>query len=134
MVGDRAMKQVLKSSCPLNCWDSCGFEVTVENGKVTKVEGDKDHPITQGKICGRGRMLETKTNSRERLTTPLKKVNGEFKAISWGQAVNEIAEKMLGIKEKYGSTAVLHSHDYANNGLLKNLDQRLQNQSESRPK
>lgn len=127
MVGDRAMKQVLKSSCPLNCWDSCGFEVTVENGKVTKVEGDKDHPITQGKICGRGRMLETKTNSRERLTTPLKKVNGEFKAISWGQAVNEIAEKMLGIKEKYGSTAVLHSHDYANNGLLKNLDQRFFN-------
>jgi anaerobic selenocysteine-containing dehydrogenase len=118
------MKQVFKSSCPLNCWDSCGLEVTVENGKVTKVEGDKDHPITKGKICGRGRMLETKTNSKERLTVPLKKVNGQFIELSWEQALNEIAEKMTEIKETYGSTAVLHSHDYANNGLLKNLDQR----------
>ncbi|OAS83129.1 MULTISPECIES: molybdopterin-dependent oxidoreductase [Metabacillus] len=118
------MKQVFKSSCPLNCWDSCGLEVTVENGKVTKVEGDKDHPITKGKICGRGRMLETKTNSKERLTTPLKKVNGQFIEIPWEQALNEVADKMSEIKEIYGSTAVLHSHDYANNGLLKNLDQR----------
>ncbi|MBU7594140.1 molybdopterin-dependent oxidoreductase [Metabacillus halosaccharovorans] len=121
------MKQVFKSSCPLNCWDSCGFEVTVENGKVVKVEGDKDHPITQGKICGRGRMLETKTNSNKRLTVPLRKVDGNFKEISWKQALDEIAEKMSDIKESYGPTAVLHSHDYANNGLLKNIDKRFFN-------
>ncbi|MFS8630043.1 MAG: hypothetical protein LOD92_02520, partial [Bacillales bacterium] len=35
-----------KSSCPLNCWDNCGFVVEVENGKVVKVDGDKEHPIT----------------------------------------------------------------------------------------
>lgn len=121
------MKQVVKSSCPLNCWDSCGFEVTVENGKVSSVEGDKDHPITQGKICGRGRMLETKTNSHERLTVPLKKVNGQFIEITWEQALDEISEKMTEIKQKYDTTAVLHSHDYANNGLLKNLDKRFFN-------
>ncbi len=121
------MKQVFKSSCPLNCWDSCGFEVTVENGKVIKVEGDKAHPITQGKICGRGRMLETKTNSNERLTVPLKKVNGRFEEISWQQALDEIAAKMSEIKEIYGPTAILHSHDYANNGLLKNIDKRFFN-------
>ncbi|WP_299089824.1 molybdopterin-dependent oxidoreductase [uncultured Metabacillus sp.] len=118
------MKQVFKSSCPLNCWDSCGFEVTVEDGKVTKVEGDKEHPITQGKICGRGRMLEAKTNSSERLTTPLKKVNGRFIEISWEQALDEVAGKMREIKKIHGPTAILHSHDYANNGLLINLDKR----------
>lgn len=121
------MKQVFKSSCPLNCWDSCGFEVTVENGKVIKVEGDKDHPITQGKICGRGRMLETKTNSKERVTVPLKKVNGHFEEISWKQALDEIAQKMRDIKKSHGPSAVLHSHDYANNGLLKNVDKRFFN-------
>ncbi|MGN7940916.1 molybdopterin-dependent oxidoreductase [Virgibacillus sp. 6R] len=118
------MKQVFKSSCPLNCWDSCGFDVTVENQKVIKVDGDKEHPITKGKICGRGRMLETKTNSPERLTVPLKKVNGVFQEISWEQALNEIAEKMDNIRNEFGPTAVLHSHDYSNNGLLKNLDKR----------
>ncbi|WP_226668632.1 molybdopterin-dependent oxidoreductase [Metabacillus litoralis] len=121
------MKQIVKSSCPLNCWDSCGFDVTVENGKVVKIDGDKDHPITQGKICGRGRMLETKTNSPERLTVPLKKINGQFTEITWAQALDEIADIMLELKKKYGSTSVLHSHDYANNGLLKNLDKRFFN-------
>jgi anaerobic selenocysteine-containing dehydrogenase len=117
----------VKSACPLNCWDSCGFQVTVENDKVIKVEGDPSHPITKGKICGRGRMLETRTNSPERILYPLKKVNGEFKQISWNQALDEIAFLLKEIKEEYGSTAVLHSHDYANNGILKNLDQRFFN-------
>jgi anaerobic selenocysteine-containing dehydrogenase len=117
----------VKSACPLNCWDSCGFQVTVENNKVIKVEGDPSHPITKGKICGRGRMLETRTNSPERILYPLKKVNGKFEQILWDQALDEIALELREIKEKYGSTAVLHSHDYANNGILKNLDQRFFN-------
>lgn len=121
------MAQIRQAACPLNCWDSCGFNVTVQNDRVTKVEGDPSHPITQGKICGRGRMLETRTNSSQRLLYPLKKINGKFEQISWGQALNEIAAKLKEIKEMYGSTAVLHSHDYANNGLLKNLDQRFFN-------
>jgi anaerobic selenocysteine-containing dehydrogenase len=121
------MATVVKAACPLNCWDSCGFNVTIDHGKVIKVEGDPDHPITKGKICGRGRMLETRTNSSQRLLHPLKKIDGQFQQISWEQALNEIADKLLEIKQKYGTTAVLHSHDYANNGILKNLDQRFFN-------
>ncbi|MCY8512659.1 molybdopterin-dependent oxidoreductase [Bacillus atrophaeus] len=121
------MSKVHQSACPLNCWDSCGFLVTVENEKVKKVDGDPHHPITEGKICGRGRMLESKTNAPERLRYPMKKQNGEFVRISWYQALDEIADRMQKIKETAGTTAVLHSHDYANNGLLKALDQRFFN-------
>lgn len=127
MFGGGVVASIVKSACPLNCWDSCGFQVTVENDKVIKVEGDPSHPITKGKICGRGRMLETRTNSPERILYPLKKVNGEFKQISWNQALDEIAYELKEIKEQYGSSAVLHSHDYANNGLLKSLDHRFFN-------
>lgn len=123
----RRLSTVYTSACPLNCWDSCGFKVTVEDGKVLKVDGDESHPITKGKICGRGRMLEKRTNSGERLHYPLKKIDGQFTRITWEQALMEIAEKMQETKEKHGSTAVLHSHDYANGGLLKNLDQRFFN-------
>jgi anaerobic selenocysteine-containing dehydrogenase len=118
---------IQQSACPLNCWDNCGFHVSVENGKIVKIEGDWAHPITKGKICARGRMLETRTNSPERLLYPLKKVNGEFEKISWEQALDELAFHMKKIKEEYGSTAVLHSHDYSNNGILKNVDQRFFN-------
>lgn len=121
------MATVHHSACPLNCWDSCGFLVTVEEGKVTKVEGNPEHPITQGKICGRGRMLENRTNSQERLLYPLKKAEDSFEQISWKQALDEIAEKLAFYKESYGTTSVLHSHDYANSGLLANLDGRFFN-------
>jgi anaerobic selenocysteine-containing dehydrogenase len=125
--GDEEMATVHHSACPLNCWDSCGFLVTVEDGKVTKVEGNPEHPITQGKICGRGRMLENRANSADRLLYPLKKVEGNFQQISWEQALDEIAEKLTHYKKSYGTTSVLHSHDYANSGLLSNLDSRFFN-------
>ncbi len=116
-----------KSACPLNCWDNCGFEIEIKNNKVIKIDGDKNHPITKGKICGRGRMLEARTNSDQRLLYPLKKMDGQFTQISWEQALDEISIKLLEIKNKYGSTSVLHSHDYSNSGLLKNIDKRFFN-------
>jgi anaerobic selenocysteine-containing dehydrogenase len=121
------MSEIVKSACSLNCWDNCGFEVTIDEGRVSKVEGDPAHPITKGKICGRGRMLEQRTNSKERLQFPLKKVNEKFDRITWEQALDEIAGKMQQLRQTYGSTSVLHSHDYANGGLLKNLDYRFFN-------
>jgi anaerobic selenocysteine-containing dehydrogenase len=126
-LGDEEVATVHHSACPLNCWDSCGFLVTVEDGKVTKVEGNPDHPITQGKICGRGRMLENRANSEDRLLHPLKKIDGSFQQISWEQALDEIAGKLAYYKENFGTTSVLHSHDYANGGLLTNLDSRFFN-------
>jgi anaerobic selenocysteine-containing dehydrogenase len=126
-VEKRLEELVQKSACPLNCWDVCGFNVTTAQGKVLKVEGDPDHPITQGKICGKGKMLAERANHKERVLFPLKKINGKFEQISWEQALDDIAQHMQHVKEEYGSTAVLHSHDYSNGGLLKNLDQRFFN-------
>lgn len=121
------MATIHHSACPLNCWDSCGFLVTVEDGKVLNVDGNPEHPITKGKICGRGRMLEKRTNSTERLLFPLKKGPTGFQQISWDQALDEIAEKLAYYKQTYGSLSILHSHDYANSGLLANLDSRFFN-------
>lgn len=121
------MERYSRSACPLNCWDTCGFTVEVSGDTVIKVDGNKDHPVTKGHICSRGRALEERTNSPMRITKPLKKIDGKFEEISWGQALDEIAGKLLFIKKTYGTTAVLHSHDYSNNGLLKNLDYRFFN-------
>lgn len=124
---DERLREKVKTSCSLNCWDNCGFEVTIENGTVVNIEGDRDHPITKGKICGRGRLLKERTYSKERILYPLKKVNGHFTEISWNEALNEIANKMTEIKESVGTLGVLHSHDYANGGMLKSLDHRFFN-------
>ncbi|WJQ10642.1 molybdopterin-dependent oxidoreductase [Geobacillus stearothermophilus] len=121
------METVHVTSCPLNCWDVCGLKVTVNGGKVVRIDGDEHHPITKGTICGRGRMLKERANAKERLLYPLKKANGRFIRVSWEEALDDIAGKLWDVKERLGSTAVLHSHDYANNGLLKNLDKRFFN-------
>lgn len=126
-IGQQMGQQVNKTACPLNCWDVCGFNVTTEHGKVVKVEGDPDHPITQGKICGKGIMLKERANHKDRVLFPMKKIEGCFERISWEQALDEIAGKMQQAKAEYGSTSILHSHDYSNGGLLKNLDQRFFN-------
>ncbi|SDZ65196.1 Anaerobic selenocysteine-containing dehydrogenase [Evansella caseinilytica] len=112
------------SACPLNCWDACSFTIEVEEGSIVKVGGNKAHPITKGNICIRGRKLKDRTNSEQRITTPLKKVNGDWAAISWDQALEELANKLQEAKRLYGPTSVLHSHDYSNNGLLKAVDER----------
>ena len=48
---------VHKSACPLDCPDLCGLEVTVEDGRVTKIDGDRRGPITDGFICGKVRNI-----------------------------------------------------------------------------
>ncbi len=120
----RSKETAITSACPLNCWDMCSFSVAVAEGKVVKVNGNREHPITKGQICSRGRQLEKKTNDVSRVIHPLKKINGTFEQISWEQALDEIAVKLRKVKEQFGPTAVLHSHDYANNGLVKNVDER----------
>ncbi len=116
-----------KSACPLNCYDVCGFKVYTENNRIIKIEGDSAHPITKGKICGKGKLIKERIYDRERLLYPQKKMGNRFVRISWEQAIREISKKMTITKEIFGSTAVLHSYDYSNGGLLKGLDRRFFN-------
>ncbi|MGZ4107016.1 MAG: molybdopterin-dependent oxidoreductase, partial [Tumebacillaceae bacterium] len=121
-----AVEQI-RTACPLDCWDCCGMIAHVEDGRLLKVEGDPDHPITQGTLCGKGRKLVDRMYHEERVLEPLKKVDGQWQPISWEQAFKEIADKMRESREQYGQTAVLHHFDYGSSGLLKVLEQRFFN-------
>jgi anaerobic selenocysteine-containing dehydrogenase len=119
--------ETIRTACPLDCWDCCGMIAYVEDGKLLKVEGDPDHPITQGSLCIKGRKLVDRLYHEERVLSPLKKVDGEWVPVSWEQALKEIAEKMREAKEQYGPTAVMHHYDYGSSGLLKVLEGRFFN-------
>ncbi len=88
------------TGCAL-CYHSCGMEVTVDNGKVILVEGQKDHPLNKGYLCPKGRAAVAHLYHPDRLKYPLKKVNGNLERISWDQALTEIAEKLGELSEKY---------------------------------
>ncbi len=95
------MSEWKKTGCVL-CGQNCGLEALVENNRIVKVRPDKDNPRSQGYACRKGLNIAYFQHHKERLTHPLKKVGNEFVPISWGQALNEIAEKLRSIIDEHG--------------------------------
>lgn len=99
------------SVCPHDCPDTCSLVVTVEDGRVTKVAGNPDHPYTRGFICGKVRRYPERVYSPLRIMTPLirtgPKGQGRFRKISWDEAVEEIHERFTAIIDKFGAEAIL---------------------------
>ncbi len=90
-----------KTGCVL-CGQNCGLEVLVEGNRIVKARPDKDNPRSEGYVCRKGLSIAYHQHHADRLTHPLKRVDGEFKAISWEQAIEEIARKLRDILDQYG--------------------------------
>ncbi len=93
-------KEVL-TDCTL-CYHSCGTRVSIEDGKAIKIKGLDSHPLNRGRLCPKGANALEGIYSPDRLTQPWKHTNKGFKEISWEQALDEIAEKLLGLKQAFG--------------------------------
>lgn len=98
-------KEVIKSDCIL-CINSCGIDAYVEDGRLVKVKGMKEHPISEGILCPRGEALPEWVYSPDRLEHPLKKTDSGWERISWDEALDTTAEKLKKIKDKYGARAL----------------------------
>ena len=95
-----------------SCSSKCGFTGYVEDGRLTKMIGDANHPYCEGTLCARGYGYASIAYSEDRLTDPLKKNDkGEFEAISWEQAYSEIAEKVQAIISSNGPEALAMVQD-----------------------
>ena len=89
------------------CDMRCGVNIHVENGKITRITGMKSHPQNMGFICPKGRAAIDTVYHKDRLLTPLKRLpNGSFKEIPLDNAMDEIAEKIIAIKAKYGARSI----------------------------
>jgi anaerobic selenocysteine-containing dehydrogenase len=110
-----------KTLCNRDCPDVCGIVATVEDGLVTKIQGDKEHPITQGFLCPRtSRFLDTQY-SRERLTTPLVRRAGRLEPAGWDEALDLIAERLTAIRRESGPAAIFHYRSAGAMGLVKHV-------------
>lgn len=94
-------KEVMQSMCRM-CDDHCGINVYLEDGRVVDIDGFADHPWNKGRICSKGRGAVDMIYSPQRITTPLKKVDGRWQEINLSTALDEIAEKMKQIKAEHG--------------------------------
>lgn len=107
--------------CTLDCFDCCKFDIYVEDNKVIKIQGDKNHPFTKGFICKKGLAHLDRLYHKDRKYKPLLKVNGEFKEISFEEALNIVAGKIKEYKEKYTSKSILYYEQYGNGSILKSI-------------
>jgi formate dehydrogenase major subunit len=96
---------LIPTICPF-CGVGCGLLLEVKDGKAVRVVPEKDHIVSRGKVCGKGAGAHKSLYLEGRLTKSLKRVGSGFVEISWDQALREIAEKLLEIREEYGGKAI----------------------------
>jgi anaerobic selenocysteine-containing dehydrogenase len=100
----------------------CSLIAHVEDGKVVRVQGDPDHPYTAGFACGKVNRDADLVNSPERIATPLRRTgpkgSGQFAAIGWDEALDEITDKWKAIIRESGPLALLGYAYSAHQGLL----------------
>ena len=89
-----------------HCSVGCGIYAEVKNGVWTGQEPAFDHPFNLGGHCAKGAAVREHGHGERRLKYPMKLVDGKWKRISWDEALNEVGDKMLAIREQSGPDSV----------------------------
>ncbi len=102
--GDGAV-QIRKSVCT-HCSVGCTVIAEVQNGVWTGQEPGWDSPFNLGAHCAKGAAVREHAHGERRLKHPTKLVDGKWQKVSWDEAINEIGDKMLEIRESSGPDSV----------------------------
>lgn len=117
-------RSTVQTACPLDCPDCCSLAVTVEGGRIQKIDGSHAAPSTDGFICGKVRKFDQRVYSSERVLYPAvrrgPKGRGDFTVVPWSEALDLIAEQMLRARDEHGGESVLPFYYGGSNGLLTN--------------
>ncbi|MGH9256026.1 MAG: molybdopterin-containing oxidoreductase family protein [Vicinamibacterales bacterium] len=117
-----ATDHTVATVCPLDCPDSCSLEVTVEDGRITAIDGSHDNPITGGYICAKVRRFGERLYGADRLLYPAVRKGPKgacsFRRVSWDEALTVIADRMREARDRWGGEAILPYSYGGSNGLL----------------
>ena len=112
----------VETACPLDCPDACTLNITLRGGRVTTIDGSASNEITRGYICAKVRRFHHRVYGDDRLLHPAvrkgPKGSGKFSVVSWDDALDLIAAKMLEAREQFGAESVLPLCYGGSNGLL----------------
>src|ERR1051325_8403265 len=90
-------RHMVRGACPLDCPDTCSWDVTVEGNRAVGLRGTRDHPFTRGSLCAKVDKYLDVMYSPDRLMYPFHRVGrkgeGRFERCSWDEALSEIAAR-----------------------------------------
>jgi len=120
------MKRVVHAACPHDCPDACGVLITIEDGRATKIQGDREHPVTRGFLCAKVAKYLDRVYSPERVLYPMIRTKPKgsaslregragtpsapqsaFGRISWDEALDEITHRLRRAIAQYGCESIL---------------------------
>ena len=90
-----------------NCHGGCGVIAHVKDGKVIKVEGDPDSPLSHGTLCSKGLAVTQMAYHPDRILYPMQKVDHNWQRISWDKALDIVADKFRAVVEAYGAESIV---------------------------
>ncbi|TKB56167.1 formate dehydrogenase subunit alpha [Ferrimonas aestuarii] len=108
------IKRTICSACAVGC----GVYAEVQNGVWTGQEPAFDHPFNRGGHCAKGAALREHGHSKLRVKYPMKMEGGKWKKLSWEQAIQEVGDQMLKIRQESGPDSVyfMGSAKFSNEG------------------
>lgn len=120
------MKTTHHGGCPHDCPDTCSMIYHVENGRLTGVKGNPDHPMTRGGLCVKLQDYEKRHYHPDRLLYPMRrsgpKGSKHFTRISWDEALDEIVHRWQAIIAEHGPQAIVPYSYLGNQGLVHGLN------------
>jgi formate dehydrogenase major subunit len=109
----------IKHTVCSHCSVGCSVEAVVSNGVWVRQEPAFDSPINMGAHCAKGASVREHAFGEHRLRYPMKLVNGKYQRISWDQAINEIGDRLLQLRQQAGPDSIMwigsskHSNEQA---------------------
>jgi len=101
---------IVRSHCRI-CHGGCGVLVHMKDGRVIRIEGDPQSPISRGTLCPKGMASVQLAYHPDRLLHPLKrkgaKGEGKWEKISWDEAYEILTRKMKGFKDNFGAESIV---------------------------
>jgi anaerobic selenocysteine-containing dehydrogenase len=116
---DTAPTTLVRAACPHDCPDTCAMHVTVQAGRVIRIQGDPDHPPTHGALCTKVSRYAERSYHPERVLHPLKRVGPKagsprFERIGWDEALDTIAARLKAIAGRGpGAAQAILPYSYA---------------------
>ena len=112
-----ANSAIVHGACPHDCPDTCAMLVTVENGRAVRVQGDPDHPFTNGFLCTKVNRYVERTYHADRLLHPMRRTgpkgSGRFVRVTWDEALSEITERLGVIARSTDGPQAILPYSYA---------------------
>jgi len=112
------MTEQRRTICNRDCPDACSIVATVDDGRVVRLQGDRDHPITRGSLCYRTDQFLRKQYDPARVTSPLMRIDGALQPVSWSRALDFAAERLTTIRGESGAEAIFHYKSGGSLGML----------------